>query len=264
MRLLPALLTFLVLAAAGCDSADAPLSSARVSYAVDGAASVSYTDADGATQTATPDAAWRVDVEAPADQGVVLTAQSATGAPVTATISFDDQLVASKTGQTVRVESLPSSSGSSGYEVEVYGPVQANENGRVTVAGLVFVVDASTRLYDRDNNPVPLSTFSVGTYVEAEGYPLSDGTYRADKIKLEDPDDDAGEIEVNGTIQAIDAGSMSIAGRVFLTSASTRYLDDDGDTIPRDAFRVGDLVEAEGYPLADGTVLADKIKLDDD
>lgn len=267
MRHLPTALVLLALLVAGCDALDPQASTARVSYAVDGAASVSYTDADGSTRTATPDAAWRVDVDAPSGQAVVLTAASATGDPVTATISVDDALVASRRGRSVRVESESSSSSSSGYEVEVYGPVEALGADRVTVGGLVFIVNGSTRLYDRDNQTVPLATFTVGTFVEAEGRPNGDGTYRAKKIKLEDDDDDgqgSGEIEVNGTIQSIDAESISVAGRRFVTDASTRYQNDDGDPISRDAFRVGDLVEAEGYVLADGSIRAEKVKLDDD
>lgn len=252
-------LIVLGLLASGCD-ATGP-SAARVGYAVDGAASVTYTDADGTTKTATPNAAWRLDVDAPQGQSLVLTAASTSGAPVTATITVDNVLVASRRGASVRVESSSSSSGS---EVEVYGLVEALGSDRVTVSGLTFVVDAQTRLYDRNNQTVPLSTFAVGTFVEAEGRLLGDGTYRAKKIKLEDDDGDSGEIEVHGTLQAIDAESMSVAGRRFVTGPSTRYLDDDGDPISRDAFRVGDLVEAEGYALADGTLRAEKVKLDDD
>jgi hypothetical protein len=57
---------------------------------------------------------------------------------------------------------------------------------------------------------------------------------------------------------------MTVGGRRFVTVATTRYLDDDNNVVARGSFQVGDLVEAEGHVLADGTVQAKKIKLDDD
>ena len=263
------LLAFLLTA---CDAGDSGAASVRVGYAVDGAAAVTYLDADGTTRSVDVSDAWALDVSAIAGQALVLTAESATGDDVTATITLGDAVVASRRGVSVRVEHAASDDAG---KTEVYGPVEALSGDRVTVAGLVFVVTPSTRLYDRDNQTVPLSTFSPGTYVEAEGYAQSDGTYLADKIKLEDPDGDDGDhdddghgggagVEVHGLLQAIDATGCDVAGRRFVTDDATVYLDDEGDPISRDAFRMGDLVEAEGAPRPDGLLRAEKLKLDDD
>ena len=262
------LLAFLL---AACDAGDSGAASVRVGYAVDGAAAVTYLDADGTIRSVDVSDAWALEVSASAGQTLVLTAESATGDDVTATITLGDAVVASRRGVSVHVEHAASDDAG---ETEVYGPVEALSGDRVTVAGLVFVVTPSTRLYDRDNQTVPLSTFSPGTYVEAEGYAQSDGTYRADKIKLEDPDGDddheddghggGAGIEVHGLLQAIDATGFDVADRRFVTDDATEYLDDEGDPISRDAFRVGDLVEVEGAPRPDGLLRAEKLKLDDD
>lgn len=264
-----ALLT-LALVLSACDAGTSPQASVR--YSVDGPAAVTFTGSDGQSRSESVAAAWQTEVAVEPGTAVVLTATSTTGTPVTASVFVGDALVGSRRGRSVRVAS---SSDDSGSEVEVRGPVEALGADRVTVAGRVFVIDASTRLYDHDNSPVPLATFAVGTYVEAEGRPLGDGTFRAEKVKLEDEsnsDDDEGgdddgdgqEVEVHGSVQTIDDASMTVGGRRFLTGPATRYLDDDNNPLSRDAFRVGDLVEAEGYALTDGTVQAKKIKRDDD
>jgi hypothetical protein len=253
-------LALLALALSACDAGSSP---ASVQYTVDGPATVTFTGSDGLSQTSTTSAPWQTEVTAEPGTALVLTAASTTAAPVTATIAVDGQLVGSRRGRSVRVES---SSDDDGDEVEVRGPVEALGADRVTVAGRVFVVDAGTRLFDRDDNAVPLTTFAVGTYVEAEGRPAGDGTYRAEKVELEDESnsDDPQEIEVHGALQAIDPTSMTVGGRRFVTVATTRYLDDDNNVIARGRFQVGDLVEAEGHVLADGAVQAKKIKRDDD
>ncbi len=248
---------------------------ATVRYSVDSPAAVTFTGADGSTQSEVATGAWQRSVSVEPGTALVLTATSSSGVPVTATLSVDDALSRSRRGRSVRLES--SSDDDSG-ELEVCGPVEALASDRVTVDGRVFIVDAGTRVFDRNNATVALATFAVGTIVEAEGRTLADGSVRASKVKLEDDcDDDGGsggngddddedgpEIEIHGSIQAIDAASMTVGGRVFATDAATRYFDDRHTPIARSAFQVGERVEAEGHARADGTVLAKTIKRDDD
>lgn len=245
---------------AACDSGSSP--STQVRYTVDGPAVVSFTAADGSVQQATTTAAWQTNVSVDAGTAVALAATSASASPVTASVFVDDALVGSRRGRSVRVESSGSASG----EAEVRGAVEALGADRLTVAGRVFLVDGGTRLLDRAGAPVPLTTFAVGTYVEAEGRPLADGTFRATKVKLEDESDDDGsgtEVEVHGALQAVDADAFTVGGRRFVTSSSTRYLDRRNTSVARASFAVGDLVEAEGHVLADGNVQTSKIKHDD-
>lgn len=250
-------LTFL----SACDAGQPATKSVR--YSVDGPAEVVFTDADGTSRSSSTSAAWEARVAVDPVTPVVLVVTSATGMPVTASIYIDDSLVRSRRGTSVRLEASSSDTGSS--EAEVRGPVEAVGSDRVTVAGRVFIVVSDTELVADDNTPVALSAFTVGTYVEAEGRPLGDGSFRATKIKVEDEGDDNGlEVEVHGPIGAIDATSFTVTGRRFVTGSATRYLDDDNNVIARDDFRVGEFVEAEGHPLADGSVQAKKIKRDDD
>lgn len=264
-----------LLALAACDAGTS--TPATVRYSVSGASAVTYTAADGSTKTAAASGAWQTDVAAEDGATVALAAVSASGAPVTAEIRVDGRLAGSRRGASVRLETRShrhsegghDGAGDDGEGPEVHGPVEALGADRVTVSGHVFVVDAATRLLDDARVPTALATFTVGTYVEAEGVPLADGTFRATTIKVEDEADGDGhdggagnETEVHGTLQAVDAASMTVGGRVFATTAATRYLGRRNVAVTRADFAVGARVEAEGYAAA-GALVATKVKLDD-
>ncbi|WP_412062380.1 DUF5666 domain-containing protein [Rubrivirga sp. IMCC45206] len=256
------LLSLALLAVVGCDAA--PSDTAAVRLLVEGHADVSYTTPSQAA-TAVADGTWETRLDAAPGDAVTLRAVSRDGAPVSTTIEVDGRVVASDRGLSA---SSSARSGDDAGEVEVHGAVEAVDGDRLTVRGRVFVVDAQTRLFDRDNRPVPLATFAVGTVVEAEGHARADGTVRAKTIKLDDDDGDGKgtdehEVEVEGRIDAIGSASITVAGTTFATDAATRWLDDDNRSVSRDAFAVGHRAEAEGW-VRDGTLYAEKVKLDDD
>lgn len=76
-------------------------------------------------------------------------------------------------------------------------------------------------------------------------------------------DDSGGEVELRARVESVGVTSLVVGGRTVLVSASTQVLDRSNLPIPLSAIRVGDFVEAEGYPQADGSVLAKKVKLED-
>ena len=263
-----------VLTLAACDSGTSTPTAVR--YTVDGASTIRYTAADGSTQSATTTGAWQKDVSADDGALVVITAVSATGAPITASILVEDRLASSRHGSSVRVEARSrrdDDGDDDDDEAEVHGFVEALGTDRMTVSGRVFVVTSTTRLFDDNEVAVALATFIVGTYVEAEGVALGDGTFRATKIKIEDEDegdgdddddDDGNETEVHGAIAAIDATSITVGTRVFTTTVGTRYLSDRNIAVSRASFTVGTRVEVEGYAGPAGTLIATKVKADDD
>lgn len=249
----------LVLAA--CDSSG-PTATAAVRYSVSGPATVTYTDASGVQTRAEPTEAWSQEVAVAVGTPVVLTATSATGAPVTALLRVDDALKAARRGVSVRLESRSSGDDDS-RETEVRGPIESLSAAQVVVAGLTFTLTPSTRLRNDAGQTVTLDAFAVGTYVEVEGVPTGSDTFRATSLKIED-EGDGNEVEVEGTLTAIDATSVTVGSRRFVTTDQTRYLDDTNQPLARSAFAVGDLVEAEGSVRADGTLVAEKVKRDDD
>lgn len=75
------------------------------------------------------------------------------------------------------------------------------------------------------------------------------------------PEDD---VEFRGTVESVTPPSLVVTGRTVVTDAGTRILDRDNQPIGLSDIPVGSLVEVEGSAQADGSVLASKIKLEDD
>jgi len=168
-------------------------------------------------------------------------------------------------------ESADSKLTSSG-EAQFRGVVESVGVDSLVVDGqTVHVVSGMTELLGRQNQPIPLSNFVVGSFVQVEGVPQPDGSVIATKVKLEDDDgnDDNDEndenepskVEFEATIQSL--SPLTVGGTVVSTNGSTRILDDDNNPIPFSALAVGMRVEVEGWPQPDGSVLAKKIKIED-
>ncbi len=258
MRLLTLSLVALV-TLAGCD-AFGPQDDVEVHYLVEGDAAVTYLAADGLDQVQAR-GSWEVRFAAPPTAALSIEATSSNGAPIRAQIEVDGVVVRATQGLSVRLDAR-TDDGASG-EIEVHGTVETVGADRLTVLGRVFVVDGATELLGRDNEAIPFEALTVGTFVEAEGRPAGDGTFRAKKIKLDDDGEGAAETEVEGRVDALDGTSVTVAGTRFAVDAATRWLDDDNNLIDRSAFTVGALVEAEGATRG-GVLYAEKVKLDDD
>lgn len=92
----------------------------------------------------------------------------------------------SQGGGTLRATKLKLEDGDDEDQVEVHGLIEARSATSVTVQGLLFEVDDNTRFLDDNNNPISFDAFQVGELVEAEGFSRPDGTYYAEKLKLDD------------------------------------------------------------------------------
>jgi hypothetical protein len=147
-------------------------------------------------------------------------------------------------------------------EVEITGEIEAIGASSVTVGGSVFVVTDQTLLLDNNNNPIAFSAFAVGMLVEAEGDVQPDGTISARKIKMEDRADD--EVELRGTIESLGTDTIMVEGITFAVNAQTMVLDNDNNPMAFGDLSTGQFVEIEGDIQADGTLVARKIKLEDD
>jgi hypothetical protein len=153
-----------------------------------------------------------------------------------------------------------------GTEIELKGVIEAYENGTITVSGRTFVITETTKFMDDNGNPVSPQTFTVGTFVEIEGFEGTDGTFFAHKVKVEDEggDENGLEVEIKGAIEEIGDGTITVGGKIFVITESTKFLDDNGNPIPFESFQVGTFIEAEGIEQADGTIIAKKFKIEDE
>jgi hypothetical protein len=77
------------------------------------------------------------------------------------------------------------------------------------------------------------------------------------------PDDDDDDVEFTGRLDAINGATLTVAGRTVVTDATT-LIRRRGDPVPFSALQVGQILEVEGSPQTNSSVLARKITIEDD
>jgi len=160
----------------------------------------------------------------------------------------------------------PTPTPSPGGKVELEGTVESVTPPSLKVSGRIVMTNADTKI-KRDDRTITLADVKVGDKVEVQGAAQADGSVLATKIKVEDDenDDNQGENEVDfqGTIQSITPPTLMVSGRMVVTNGSTRIRSGD-KTIALTDLKPGEKVEVEGTKQADGSVLASKIKVEDE
>ena len=71
------------------------------------------------------------------------------------------------------------------------------------------------------------------------------------------------KVEIEGTVQAVGASSVTVSGQVIAVNADTKIKRGD-HTIALSDLKMGDKVEVDAIIQADGSLLATKIKVEDD
>jgi uncharacterized protein DUF5666 len=71
-------------------------------------------------------------------------------------------------------------------------------------------------------------------------------------------------VELRGAVQSVSAPNFTVNGRLIRTNGGTRFLDRNNNATGFGALRAGQPVEVEGNAQADGSVLAFKVKLEDE
>jgi hypothetical protein len=155
--------------------------------------------------------------------------------------------------------------GRDGAESKMVGTVQEVGANYLVVAGQRFEVDASTS-FDGFSS---LSELAIGDRVKIEFEMMPNGFFRAREIEREeeDDDDDGGEgveVEVRGTITALSDSSLEVGGVLFLITDATQILGEEDENLSPGALYSGLLVEVKGARQTDGSVLALRVKVEDD
>jgi hypothetical protein len=75
--------------------------------------------------------------------------------------------------------------------------------------------------------------------------------------------EDGTEVGLRGRVDSVGSESLVVAGRTVRVDALTSLLDRKNAPVSLSAFKAGDFVETEGYPQADGSLLAKRVKLED-
>jgi hypothetical protein len=141
----------------------------------------------------------------------------------------------------------------------VAGVPAGNAHLRFEGVGIDALLDVSGL---RDGQVLTLNVQVSGTQATVVTGPSPSPTPSPSPNPSPSPDDDD-ELEFRGRIQSIGSSSLVVDGRLVEVDANT-LIRRRGDPIPFSALQIGNLVEVEGTPRSDGSVLARKITLEDD
>lgn len=142
-------------------------------------------------------------------------------------------------------------------DVEISGPVTAVGASSITVNGITVNVDANTTIRS-GKTILTVAQIQVGDLVEVDGTQINATTILAKKISVEKPETQ--EAEVEGTVTAVGASSITVNGQTVNVDAST-IIRKKGSTIPLAQIQVGDEVDANGSRIDATTILAARIQV---
>jgi hypothetical protein len=192
-----------------------------------------------------------------------------------------------KNGARVEVKALRQADGSvyavrihinddSGDEIKVTGRVTAIDDRKLFIVQIPggspqTVYTSAATIVKWRGDVVPFSMLAINQVVEVEGTAHAGGGIDATKISIEE--DEEGEIDFNGRIEAI-AGSgsdltltlvnVSAGGYPTVKTTALTVVRRRGDVQSLGALQIGQTIEVEGTLNPDGSVAAKKISIQDD
>ena len=131
-------------------------------------------------------------------------------------------------------------------------PAGAPYQGTWVVGDYTLLADAQTQI------DVSRAAPAAGVIAEVKATQQADGTLHADKIKTEDAGEFENEAEFKGTVSAL-TGSAG----AYDMQVGTQHVTTNGDTVIEGTLSNGALVEVHGAVQPDGSVLADRIHVED-
>ncbi len=167
------------------------------------------------------------------------------------------------------VESEPGNGGGGGEtSVDLTGVIASISSGSITVTagGKTVQVKISTvTVIRRGSTTLTPSDLKVGNQVEVKGQLSSDGSVAATLIQVEDggsgtPHPEA--VEFSGTVTAVSATSLTVDTKKVTVSSTTVVRRGDR-TISLSEIRAGQHVEVHANRLADGSLVATRITVED-
>ena len=174
------------------------------------------------------------------------------GLPAAVQIGSEVEVVASISGSTLTLTTIKLDDESSMEN----GGSSVDDQGRVEAEGFVTALDSGSVTIQPGDNASP-TTFAipsgftlpaglaVGSVVEARG-DIENGTLTLTRIELKNENNDQAELEAEGTVTALDTGSITIqTGDDGDTGSPITFTIPDGFTLPA-GLAVGSVVDAKG------------------
>ncbi len=146
-------------------------------------------------------------------------------------------------------------------EFEIKGQVDSKDSSAFVVNGIYFQVDANTQFKGKHDMSFSFSDLQVGDWVEVKALPITDSTYLALKVKLED--DFSQEQEISAPIDSIGNDFIVVAGVTFAVDSATEILNHHRQPITLADLQVGMIVEVKAVSRNSGGYYAKRIKVED-
>ena len=155
--------------------------------------------------------------------------------------------------------------GNNGWEdgMELRGTITAIGTNSVTVNTTEILVNEQTEIEGQMGSPISFSDLQVGQRVEIKVEKQTDGSYLALRIKVTMRMGQR-EVEVEGTIDDLTDTSLTVAGKTFLVIEQTVIMGHDRTRLTFADLQIGQRVEVKGLILADSTLTALLIKVEDE
>ncbi len=144
-------------------------------------------------------------------------------------------------------------------ELEIEGTISAIASGSITVNMVTFKVDSSTVIYAHEGGVLSFSDLKVGDRVEVKAILLSDSTYKAVRIKLENEVSD-NELEVAGLIDSVSTDNFTVGGYKIFVNTQTKIYNQFKQSLTFADLKVGTFVVVKAN-LQNTTYLAATIKV---
>lgn len=146
-------------------------------------------------------------------------------------------------------------------EIEITGAIDTLYSNVIIVSGFEFWTDSNTVILDHHRNVITFNDLQKGMIVEIKGFTQNDGSVYASKVKIEDFW--RHDIEFTGVIDSIGTNWLSVLGNLVFVDSSTVILDHSRNPVGIGDLSVGMRVEVKALVQNDGTLLASRIKIED-
>ena len=157
---------------------------------------------------------------------------------------------------------VSSRAASGGLRVSVVGtPLETttDDEGRFTLTG----VTPGEKVELRFEGPGIDARLEIGGLVAGQTLTVT-VRVSGSTVSMVSSDDDDGEMELRGFVESTGVSSLIVSGRTVTVDEMTEILGRQNQPIALSDIATGAFVEVEGWMQADGSVLAKKVKLEDD
>ncbi len=159
----------------------------------------------------------------------------------------------------VKIEMEDHSEHDSDNDFEVKGTIDSVLSAAVVINNTQFSIDDQTRIELDHHVFGTLNDLSAGMYVEVKASRLSDGSYYARKIEVENENDT--RVKITGAIDSVGTDFLMVLNYTVQIDSNTQIMDYNKAALTLADLENGQRVQIKGKLIAENTILADRIKV---